>query len=143
MLPTLRNRLSVPTFGDDFFGRDFLDNFFSERTGGNIPAVNLVENNDEYRIEVAAPGLDKNDFKVDFDNGVLTISSEKETKHEDEDDKYMRCEFNYSRFNRSFSLPEGADADKIKAKHKEGVLYVHIPKKDEAKQKPPKQIDIS
>ncbi len=143
MLPTLRSRLNMPSLVDDFFGRDFMDNLFSERTGINVPAVNLAENNDEYRIEVAAPGLEKNDFKIDLDNNVLTISSEKEIKDEQKDEKFMRCEFNYSKFSRSYTLPESANAEKIKANHKDGILYVRIPKKEEAKQKPPKQIDIS
>ncbi len=143
MLPALRNRLNMPGIMDDFFGRDLMENFLSERTGVNVPAVNLAENNDEYRIEVAAPGLDKKDFKIDLDNDVLTISSEKEIKDEEKDEKFMRCEFNYTKFSRSFTLPESANADKIKATHKDGILYVHIPKKEEAKQKPPKQIDIS
>ncbi len=143
MLPTLRSRLNMPSLVDDFFGRDFMDNFFSERTGINVPAVNLAENNDEYRIEVAAPGLEKNDFKIDLENDVLTISSEKEVKDEQKDEKFMRCEFNYSKFSRSFTLPESANVEKIKANHKDGILYVRIPKKEETKQKPPKQIDIS
>ncbi len=143
MLPTLRSRLNMPSLIDDFFGRDLMDNMFSERTGINVPAVNLVENNDEFRIEVAAPGLEKNDFKIDLDNDVLTISSEKEVKDEQKDEKFMRCEFNYSKFSRSFALPESANAEKIKANHKDGILQVRIPKKEEAKQKPPKQIDIS
>ncbi len=143
MLPTLRSRLNTPSFIDDIFGRD-LENMFSERTGLNVPAVNLVEGDDEFRIEVAAPGLEKDDFKVDLDNNVLTISSEKEEKDEEKDkeDKVVRCEFNYTKFSRSFTLPDGANEENIKANHKDGVLYVHIPKKEEAKQKPPKQIEI-
>jgi len=143
MLPALRNRLNMPSFVDEFFGRDLMDNFLSERSGVNIPSVNLVENNDEYRIEVAAPGLEKKDFKIDLDNDVLTISSEKEEKDEQNEENFVRREFSYSKFSRSFTLPESADEEKIKATHKEGILYVHIPKKDEAKQKPPKQINIS
>lgn len=145
MLPTIRNRFNRPSLGDSLFGRDFLDNFFEgfgEKSGLSIPAVNLAEAKDEYRIEVAAPGLEKKDFKIGFDNGVLTVSSEKETKNEDKDELFMRQEFNYSKFNRSFMLPEGVDADNIKAEHKEGVLNIHIPKKEEIKQKAPKQIEI-
>ena len=143
MLPVLRSGLNKPSFIDDFLGRDFMENFFNERTGINVPAVNLVENNNEYRIEVAAPGLEKNDFKIDLDNDVLTISSEKEIKDEQKEEQFMRCEFNYSKFSRSFTLPDSANGDKVKATHKNGILYVHIPKREEAKQKPPRQIDIS
>jgi HSP20 family protein len=144
MLPTLRSRFNVPSLIDEFFGRDLLDNMVSDQTGISMPAVNIVDGNDEVRIEVAAPGLEKNDFKVDLDNRVLTISSEKEMKHEEGGEgTFMRREFSYASFRRSFSLPESVDAEKIKANHKNGVLYIHIPKKEEAKQKPPRQIAIS
>lgn len=144
MLPTFKNRTSVPSLMDEFFGRDLLDNIFPAQTGISMPAVNVIDSNEEFRIEVAAPGLEKNDFKVDLDNRMLTISCEKEQKQEDNgNDRFMRREFSYTSFRRTFSLPEGVDAEKVKANHKNGVLYIHIPKKEEAKQKPPKQISIS
>ena len=145
MLPVLRKGLSMPNLLDDFFGRDLMSNVFDDHTGVSVPAVNVIENNDEFRIEVAAPGLDKKDFKIDLDNNVLTISSEKEMKDEetDKNGKFMRREFSYSSFKRSFSMPQSVEADKINAKHKDGVLYISIPKREEAKQKPPKQISIS
>ena len=144
MLPMLRrNRESMPSLIDEFFGRDLMENFFENRTGINSPAVNVKETSEDFRIEVAAPGLDKKDFKVDLDNNVLTVSSEKEHKDEHEDEKYMRREFSYTSFSRSFSLPEAVDAEKIKANHKDGILTITIPKREEAKRKPPKQISIS
>jgi HSP20 family protein len=145
MLPVLRRGINMPNILDDFFGRDLLSNVFDDHTGISVPAVNVIENDDEFRIEVAAPGLEKNDFKVDLENNVLSISSEKEMKNEEEDKsgKFMRREFSYSSFKRSFTIPQSVDAEKINAKHKDGVLYISIPKKDEAKQKPPKQISIS
>ncbi len=144
MLPMLRrNRESMPSLIDEFFGRDLMENFFENRTGINTPAVNVKETSEDFRIEVAAPGLDKKDFKVDLDNNVLTVSSEKEHKDEHEDEKYMRREFSYTSFSRSFSLPEAVDAEKIKANHKDGILTITIPKREEAKRKPPKQISIS
>ena len=145
MLPALRRGLSMPNLLDDFFGRDLMSNVFDDHTGVSVPAVNVIENNDEFRIEVAAPGLDKKDFKIDLENNVLTISSEKEMKDEetDKNGKFMRREFSYSSFKRSFTMPQSVEADKINAKHKDGVLYISIPKKEEAKQKPPKQISIS
>jgi len=144
MLPMLRkNRENVPSFIDEFFGKDWMDSVFSDRPGISTPAVNVKENNDEFLIEVAAPGLDKKDFKVDVDNNVLSISSEKEYKDEEkEEGRYMRREFGYASFSRSFSLPEAVNAEKIKAKHKDGILTISIPKKEEAKRKPPKQIEI-
>ncbi len=145
MLPMLRkNRGNVPSFIDEFFGRDWMDSVFSDQPGISTPAVNVKENNDDFLIEVAAPGLEKNDFKIDLDNNVLSISSEKEIRNEDkEEGRYMRREFSYTSFSRSFSLPEAVDAEKIKAKHKDGILTITIPKREEAKRKPPKQIAIS
>ncbi|MBW6499143.1 MAG: Hsp20/alpha crystallin family protein [Bacteroidales bacterium] len=145
MLPMLRrSRVNVPSLIDEFFGRDLMQNFFEDQTGISMPAVNVVETNDNFRIEVAAPGLDKKDFKIDLENNVLTISSEKEEQNESkEEGKYMRREFSYSSFKRSFSLPSSVDAEHIKANHKDGILNITIPKREEAKQKPPKQIAIS
>lgn len=145
MLPMLRrSRVNVPSLIDELFGRDMMQNFFEDQTGISMPAVNVVETNDNFRIDVAAPGLDKKDFKINLDNNVLTISSEKEEQHESQEEgKYMRREFSYSSFNRSFSLPTSVEAEKIKANHKDGILSIVIPKREEAKQKPPKQIAIS
>lgn len=144
MLPMLRkSRATMPSLIDEFFGRDLMDSLLSERTGVSTPAINVIENTDDFQIEVAAPGLDKQDFKIDLDNNVLTISSEKELKNEEKDGRYMRREFSYSSFTRSFSLPEAVNAEKIKANHKDGILRITIPKREEAKRKPPKQIAIS
>ncbi len=134
----------LPSFVDEFFGKDLLSDMFTTRTGISTPAVNIIESPGEFNIEVAAPGLDKKDFKIDVENNCLNISSEKESKEEEEekDRKYMRREFSYSAFRRSFTLPETVDSDKIKATHKDGVLTISIPKKEEAKEKPPRQIDI-
>lgn len=145
MLPMLRrSRVNVPSLMDEFFGRDLIQNFFEDQTGISMPAVNVVETNDNFRIEVSAPGLEKKDFKIDLDNNVLTISSEKEERNESQEEgKFMRREFSYSSFRRSFSLPNSVDAEKIKANHKDGILSIILPKREEAKQKPPKQISIS
>ncbi len=144
MLPMLRkSRATMPSLIDEFFGRDLMDSILSERTGVSTPAINVIESTDDFQIEVAAPGLDKQDFKIDLDNNVLTISSEKELKNEEKDGRYMRREFSYSSFMRSFSLPEAVNAEKIKANHKDGILRITIPKREEAKRKPPKQIAIS
>lgn len=141
MLPMLR-RSSLPDLVDEFFGRDFLGNF-DEQTGVNMPAVNIIEEKDDFSIEVAAPGLDKKDFKIDLDHNVLTISSEKKDEKKEEDKKFMRREFSYTSFKRSFTLPNTVDAEKIEAKHKDGVLSITMPKKEEAKEKPARQIKIS
>jgi len=144
MLPALRKKTAFPSLVDEFFSNDLFPKFFleSERMS-NMPAVNIIEGKEDFRIEVAAPGLDKKDFKIDLDNNVLTVSSEKEEKVEETENRFMRREFSYSRFSRSFSLPESVDAEKIAANHKDGVLTIVVPKKEEAKVKPVKQIKIN
>ena len=144
MLPALRKNSTLPGLIDEFFGRDVFPGFFFDMERRmSTPAVNIIEGKDDYRIEVAAPGLDKKDFKIDLDNNILTISSEKEEKHEEDNDHFMRREFSYASFSRSFTLPESVEADKIGAKHADGVLTVVIPKREEAKQKPARAIKIS
>jgi HSP20 family protein len=120
-----------------------LSNFFDTQTGISMPSVNIIEGKEDFRIEVAAPGFEKKDFKIDLNNNVLTISSEKEVKDEVTDSKYMRREFSYSSFQRSFALPNTVDAEKINASYKDGVLNILIPKKEEAREKPARTIRIS
>ncbi len=136
-----------PVLFDDFFNRDFfnwgLSNFSDTNT--TIPSVNIKETKDDFEVEVAAPGLNKKDFKIQLDGNMLTISSEKSNQREEnnEDEKYSRKEFSYQSFQRTFTLPKDVvDADKIEAKYENGLLHLVIPKKEEAKQKPPKQIQI-
>jgi HSP20 family protein len=143
MIPMLRRRSNLPSFVDEFFGDDLFNRFFNENENVTVPSVNIKEGKEDYSIEVAAPGFEKKDFKVDLNNNVLEISSEKEIKEESKDEKVMRREFRYSSFKRTFTLPDTADTDKIKASYKDGILSINIPKKDEAKVKPVKQISIS
>jgi HSP20 family protein len=140
MLPMLRT--TWPSVVDEFLGNDLFCDFLGGRTGINTPAVNIIEGKDDFKIEVAAPGLEKNDFNINLDHNVLTISSEKENKKEEKDSEYMFKEFNYNSFKRSFTLPNSIDADKISANHKDGILHITIPKREEAKVKPPRQIAI-
>ncbi|MGM0530233.1 MAG: Hsp20/alpha crystallin family protein [Bacteroidota bacterium] len=143
MIPMLRNKRFLPSFDDDVFGKDFLKDFFDFESNPSVPDVNVKESKDQYTIEVAAPGMDKKDFNVDVQNNMLVISSEKESKDESKEDKnYLRREFSYTSFQRSFSIPETVDADNIKAKYDNGVLYVELPKKKEAVEKTSKQIKI-
>ena len=143
MIPMLRRRNTLPSFVDEFFGDALFNRFFNENENVTVPSVNIKEGKEDFSIEVAAPGFDKKDFKVDLNNNVLEISSEKELKEESNDEKVMRREFRYSSFKRTFTLPDTADTDKIKASYKDGILSINIPKKDEAKVKPVKQIAIS
>ncbi|OFX24832.1 MAG: hypothetical protein A2041_15190, partial [Bacteroidetes bacterium GWA2_31_9b] len=93
MIPMLRNKRFLPAFEDDFFGKDFLADIFDSSANKSIPEVNVIENAEEFKIDVAAPGLAKEDFKVDLHNNVLTISSEKEVRNLEEKEKYVRREF--------------------------------------------------
>ena len=132
MLPSvLKRRVYQPNVWDDFFGKDFMKSFLNENwSNANVPAVNVVKDKKEYRIEVAAPGLDKKDLKINVEKNVLTISSELEESKEEKAKGFIRKEFNYSSFSRSFSLPEDTNAEKIKATHKHGVLTVVLPKNE-------------
>lgn len=144
MIPMLRkSTTNIPSLVDAFFGDDFLSNFIEGRNQGTLPAVNISENKEEFTIEVAAPGLDKKDFSVDLSNNMLTISSQKEFSNEEKNEKVLRREYSYTSFKRSFSLPESAESNKIKASYKDGILIVTVPKREEAKEKPARQISIS
>lgn len=137
----------LPTLFDDFINRDNfnwrMSNFSNTNT--TIPAVNIKETADSYKVEVAAPGMTKNDFKVALEGDLLTISSEKsEQQEETENQKFTRKEFSYQAFDRSFTLhKEVVDIDKIEAKYEDGVLSLLIPKKEEVKVKAPRLININ
>lgn len=134
-------------FFDDIFTRDLLDwnsSHFSN-TGTTLPAVNIKETSEAFEVQMAAPGMNKDDFKVELDNNLLTISSEKQQENEvNESESFNRREFSYQSFQRSFRLAkEAVDAEKIQAKYENGVLHLLIPKREEIKQKPARLINIS
>ena len=108
----------------------------------NIPAANIIEADDHFDIQLAAPGKKKNDFKIELEEGVLTISSRIESNSGEEDSSFTRKEFGYSSFIRSFNIPETVSTDKISANYKEGILTVSLPKKEEALPQPKKLISI-
>lgn len=140
-----RNSPSFVNLFEDFFNTE-LGDWRSRNFAGmdaSLPKVNIKEDDDQFTIEVAAPGMKKEDFKVNVDKNVLLISSEKEVDNKEEKDNYTRKEFSYSSFQRSFNLPESVDSEKISAKYNDGVLTLEVPKKEEAKPRPPKQIEIS
>jgi HSP20 family protein len=124
----------------NFFDSDFVD-IFSRR--GIDPLANILENPDSFELQLAAPGMKKDDFKIHLENSVLTISSEVEDQKEEETKNYTRKEFHYSSFSRSFNLPKTIDLDKIKADYDNGILKVILPKKDEARVDIRKEIKIS
>ena len=135
------NRSYVPAYLDDIFSDQSLSGFFGTRSV-DTPAVNVVEEKAEFRIDVASPGLVKKDFNIDLDDDLITISSERKIEKEEAGEVYMRREFNYSSFKRTFKLPDSVEQDKISATHKEGILSVHLPKKEEEVKKGPKTITI-
>ena len=133
---------TYPGFMDDFFGMDRYPTRYHNNGFKSLPAVNISEGDNEFIIEVAAPGLEKKDFKIDLENDVLTIASVREDNKEETNDQYTRREFSYRNFSRSFNLPDTVDAENITAAHKNGILNVSIPKKEEAKAKPARQIAV-
>ena len=135
------NRTS-PNFWDGFFGMDFYPEHYHRNGFKSLPAVNISEDESGFIIEVAAPGLEKKDFRIDLERDCLTISSAREENTEDKKDQYTRREFRYNSFSRSFSLPDTVDAEKITASHKNGILSVSLPKLEAAKPKPARNIAI-
>jgi HSP20 family protein len=138
---------AIPSLLNDFFTEDWFDSSMSnwKSSGATLPAVNVRETNDDFQIEVAAPGMKRADFKVELDNNVLTISSQREETHEEKDQhgSYTRKEFSYQAFQRSFTLPQNkVEGEKIAARYQDGILHITIPKREEAKVKPPKQIAV-
>jgi HSP20 family protein len=126
--------LMAPGFSN-IFDSFFNDSFISDRLTSRVPAVNISETDGQYHIELAAPGLKKEDFKISLDNDVLTISVEKESEHTENNKRYNRKEYSYSSFVRSFSLPDSADNGKIEATYTDGVLTINAAKREESKKK--------
>jgi HSP20 family protein len=138
-----RNTKGYPNLVNMFFNKELMDEHFVPAYQGTAPAVNVAESAEGYRIEVAAPGLQKSNFKLNLDQNRLSISAEKENKAEETNEKYTRREFSYSSFQRTFTLPTTVDSEKINATYTDGVLYVEIPKREEAKVKPARSIEIA
>jgi HSP20 family protein len=142
MLPVFKTR-SLPGLFDEFFNGNLLPNYIEEGAWKSTPAVNIYENNEKFEIEIAAPGLEKEDFKIDLKNDYLLVYSEKKDKKEEkEKGKVVRSEFRYSSFQRSFALPKDIDLTAINATHKNGVLTIELPKKVEQKDSSVRQIEI-
>ncbi|MFA5713018.1 MAG: Hsp20/alpha crystallin family protein [Bacteroidales bacterium] len=144
----IRRRENLPLWAgvfNDIFRDDigsWLPRNYSNENA-TLPSVNMKESDDAFELEMAAPGMKREDFEIKLDKGVLSISSEKrEESSQEESDNYTRREFSYQAFCRSFSLPTSADIDKIGAKYVDGILTINIPKLEEAKPKPIRLIDI-
>jgi HSP20 family protein len=127
-----RNDLSAGI--NDVFESIFNDSFFTDRMVSRVPAVNVCETQDHYQIEMAAPGLNKEDFKIKLDRNMLSVSVEQNHQTEQTEKNYNKREFSYSSFARSFALPESADDANIEAKYQDGILNISVAKKEEAKQ---------
>jgi len=130
----------LPSLVSEFWGENLFPAF--EKEWSMTPAVNIIEDEQNFKVEVAAPGLSKEHFKVHVEKNILEISAERTNETEVTNKNYIRKEFSYGEFRRTFSLPSYVDAEKINAIHNNGVLIVEIPKKDEAKVNPRKQINI-
>ncbi len=133
VLPRLSN------LWEDFFGRDITDH-----TQWSLPAVNVEEKPEAFEVTLAAPGMQRDDFKIEVRDGVLSVVSEKEDKHEEADKKgkYVRREFSYQSFSRTFTLPEAVNEDKIVAQYKDGILSVQLPKKEPTAVQATRQIEV-
>ncbi len=132
-----------PTFSnlfEDIF--DSVDTGILRKANNTLPSVNIAESNESFKIEFAAPGLSKEEFKINLDNNVLTVGSEKKEEKEESNENFTRREFNYSSFQRSFTLPDSVNGEEITAEYQNGVLNIEIPKREEAKAKPVREIEI-
>lgn len=141
MLPTIAKR----SFRPFYMGSIFDDDFFPVMPGSSnsMPAVNIKEDEKKFELDLAVPGIDKKELKIDINEDVLTISSETKNESEENKDGYKRKEFSYSSFCRSFQIPENVSKDKIEANYKDGILSVTLPKNEEEKHKISRQVKIS
>ena len=134
-----------PTFFDDFFKPwnewfDNENNFLSRQV--RMPSVNITENKDQYNVSLAVPGMKKDDFKIDVEGNILTISCEKDETKEENEKRYTRKEYSYSSFSRSFTLPDEVNREKIDARYEEGLLKISLPRKEEVKKFAAKHIAV-
>lgn len=129
-----RKKILPSIFNDDFF-----TNLFE---GNSLSAANIVENNDEFRVELSLPGFNKDEFNIEVEKNVLIISAKQKSKKEDKEERLIREEFRSSSFSRSFVLPDSVDMEKISAQYNDGVLKLSIPKLNKAPEDKIKRIEI-
>ena len=123
----------INPFFNDVFDSLLNDKFLGDKLVSRVPAVNIAETENEFHIELAAPGLKKEDFKISVDKNVLSVSADKKTENVEEGKKFSKREYSYNSFTRSFTLPEVADHSKIEAEYTDGILKLNVAKKEEAK----------
>jgi len=141
MLPTIMRKSFRPFYMPNVFDDELFPAL--QTRSSSMPAVNIREDEKKYSLELAVPGIDKKDLKIDINEDVITISSETKNETEENKDGYKRKEFSYSSFCRSFYIPENVDRDHIEANYKDGVLTVGLPKQEEEKSKITRQVKIS
>ena len=122
------------TFGTDFMEKDYFK---------SMPSANITEDMNQFKVQLAVPGMSKNDFHIKVENDVLTISAEKKEEKEEKNEKYTRKEFFFGSFERNFFLPNSVAGDKIEGKYENGILKLVVPKKEEAKKKLVKEVMVS
>lgn len=142
-MSTLVKTQFAPGHFNNFFGKDLFHEVYNPAFSGSVPPVNVLENTENFQIEIAAPGLQKSDFKLNLEKNQLTISAHKEQNEEEVKGKYSRREFKFSSFQRTFTLPNSVEGEKIVASYADGILNVTLPKREEAKEKPAREIEIA
>lgn len=131
------SRMDFPAFFNDVF-----DRLATDEKAAWIPSVNIIERENDFKIDLAVPGLDKKDFNIEVENNMLVVSGERKEEKVEEKDKVTRREFHYGSFKRSFTLPETANVEKINASYNNGVLSLSISKKEEVKQNAKRQVSV-
>lgn len=138
---TKRNNLVFPALMNEIFKPDWFGGL--ETVAHNLPPVNIKENEVDFELELSVPGRTKEDFQIEIDKDVLTVSTEVKTEEVKKEEKYTRREFSFKSFKRAFTLPNSIDAENIKANYENGILSFVLPKKAEALPKPKRQIELS
>lgn len=139
--PASRMMDRSPMFSELF--NDFFDGLSTHASKNFSPSVNISETDETFKLELAAPGLAKEDFKISVENELLSISADKKSEPSEKTAKFSRKEFSYSSFKRTFTLPDFADTEKISASYENGIMTLLVPKKEEAKPKPVREVKIS
>ena len=141
MTPSRKSQNWLPGIFNDFFGNEWM-----QKNNSMSPAINIVETDNAYKLEVAAPGMTKEDFSVRIENDnelIISLEKKQEQKEEDKQGRYLRREFSFTQFRRVMILPDNIDKEKIEAKVENGVLNVNIPKKEHIEEeKATKKIEI-
>ena len=145
LIKTTKNGNFFPSVISDFFDTDkfFNPRWLEKEFQNTVPPVNIKENGKEFHIELAIPGFNKSDFKINVEDDILTISAEKKEEKKEDNERFTKREFSYNSFSRSFTLPQTANGDKIDAKYVDGILQLSVPKKEVTKRLPKREVKIA